>query len=117
MIVQLGSFDPSGARHTSHKPAKAKGWCDLSVMYIGVLVPSGDFFHSKNPDAGTRHRRRRSALRNAGLSANVSTRALIMRLPMEGSSAQLGIKPQRKKSIWFLPSLGTTAIACDGAML
>src|SRR5216110_2610313 len=89
MIVQLGSFEPSGARHTSHNPANANGRCDLSVMYIGVLVPSGDFFHSKNPDAGTRHRRRCSAARNAGFVASDSTRALIMRLPIEGSLAQL----------------------------
>jgi hypothetical protein len=40
-------------------------------------------------------RRARKVERKAGLSATPSARALIIRLPMAGSLAQAGIRPQR----------------------
>ncbi len=55
--------------------------------------------------------------RKLGFSASVSPRALIRRLPMAGSLAQEGIRPQTKKSAVFLPSLGIARTGCVGAML
>jgi hypothetical protein len=46
-----------------------------------------------------KQRRRRNATRNAGLSASVSARALIMRVPTLGSFAQEGTSPQRKRAV------------------
>ena len=40
-------------------------------------------------------RRERNAARKDGLSLTPSARALIMRLPIEGSLAQAGMRPQR----------------------
>src|SRR4051812_5421725 len=65
-----------------------------------------------------RQRRCVKALRNEGLSAAVSDRALRRRLPMLGSSAQLGISPQRA-STYSLPfsAWRTTGTAWVGATL
>ena len=94
MIVQDNTLEPSGEFQLSHNPAKAKGWRDFRWMYIGVLVLlPGVCFHSKKPSARIRHRRRRKAVRNDGFSASVSPRALIIRLPIDGSLAQDGISP------------------------
>jgi hypothetical protein len=41
------------------------------------------------------HRRERKAARKAGFSATLSALALIILLPIEGSFAQAGIRPQR----------------------
>jgi hypothetical protein len=51
--------------------------------------------HPKNASAGMRQRRRLNALRKDGLVATVSLRALMSRLPIFGSSAQDGTRPQR----------------------
>lgn len=117
-IVQENIVEPSGESHRSHRPANAKGFPDFSRMYIGVLVLLPGFcFHSKKPLAGIRQRRRRKAVRNEGFSANVSALALIILLPMVGSFAQEGIRPQTKKLSWFCPSFGMTATGWLGAML
>src|SRR5262249_48388017 len=56
-----------------------------------------------------------------GSSVSVSARALIIRLPIEGSAAQCGIKPQYMSLHSFLPMCRTmTGIVgeiCSGAML
>jgi len=57
-------------------------------------------YHSKYPSAGRRHRRAANARRKAGFSATVSIRALIIRLPIEGSLAQDGTSPQRSTRSW-----------------
>ena len=61
-----------------------------------------------------RHRPFLNALRKAGLMATVSARALISRLPMDGSSAQEGIKPQRRSESCRVPvsGLSLTAATC-----
>jgi hypothetical protein len=51
--------------------------------------------HSYQPSAGTRQRRRASALRNAGFVSTVSARALMSREAIFRSPAQDGISPQR----------------------
>ncbi len=56
--------------------------------------------HSKYPSAGTTQRRSLNALRNAGFSAAVSTRALIIRAPEPGSFDQDGTSPQRSDRTW-----------------
>ena len=63
------------------------------------------------------HLRFFNAARKAGFSANVSTRALIIRLPMPGSFAQDGISPQSISFMYRLPSSPTTITACVGAIL
>jgi len=63
------------------------------------------------------HRRFFNVARNAGFSANVSTRALIIRLPMLGSFAQEGISPHNISFMYRFPSSPTTITACVGAIL
>ena len=58
-----------------------------------------------------------NAVRNDGFSASVSLRALIMRLPMAGSSAQNGTNPQRSNWIRRSSSLRITGRFCVGAAL
>src|ERR1017187_1574839 len=63
------------------------------------------------------HRRFFSAARNAGFSDNVSTRALIIRLPILGSFAHDGISPHRICFMYRFPSSPITTTDCVGAML
>src|SRR5947208_11805253 len=57
------------------------------------------------------------ALRNDGLSAIVSALALIIRLPIAGSFAQLGINPHFICFMYLWPSSPTTTTFWVGAML
>ena len=108
-----------GSRQLSHNPAIAKhpasaARCDAAWRRRDPPPTA------YKPSAGTRQRRLRKAVRKAGFSASVSTRALIMRLPIVGSLAQLGIKPQRRGMQTRRPlsgSLEIVAIDCEGAML
>ena len=79
--------------------------------------PEAAGFHSYQPSASTRQRRRRKARRKAGFSPTVSTRALIMRAPMPVSLAQKGTRPQWKS--WMCPgsSAVMTGVRRVGAML
>ena len=95
MIVQDVTASPSGLRHLSHRPAKGKV-CPEAILIRTGRLPAAVRRHSKNPQASIRQRRLLSVVRKLGFSATVSTRALIMRLPIEASFAQDGIKPQRK---------------------
>ena len=105
------------------KAREGKGFPGGEMNPEGVFVvpfPSAPppFFHSKNPSAGMRHRRFRNALRKEGFSATVSERALIIRLPIPGSLAQEGIKPQRRSPIRRpRSSAATTGTNWVGAML
>jgi len=60
-----------------------------------------------------------SAVRNDGLSASVSERALIIRLPIAGSFAQRGTSPQRTSTSSRSPAgvCRMTGTSCIGAML
>ena len=63
--------------------------------------------------------RRRSASRNAGLSAAVSDIALMVFVAIDGSFAQEGIRPQRTRSnerrvvVLFCRMIGTSCVGCD----
>src|SRR3954454_14229036 len=57
-------------------------------------------YHSKYPSAGSRQRRFAKARLYAGFSATVSIRALIIRLPIEGSLAHDGTSPQVTTLSW-----------------
>jgi hypothetical protein len=67
----------------------------------------------------TRQRRRANASRNAGFSATVSDRALIIFAPSPGSFAQCGTRPHRSSSPRGSPSLEvvTQATSSVGATL
>ena len=106
-----------GSCQRSQTAAKAKG------RPPGRWIQRGDFDepsigHSKKPSAGTRARRCRRASRKEGLSAAVSTRALMSGAPTD--LAQEGISPQRMDRAWGAP-LGpvavTTGIGWVGATL
>src|SRR5579859_1721893 len=120
IIVQLRIGSPlSGSIQRSHNPAKPnRGW-SLSVMYIGVFVPSSFFRHSKKPSAGMMQRRLLSATRKACFSAALSERALIILAALLVSFAHEGISPQCIGVKWLCPSASrtTVAIVWDGATL
>ncbi len=50
-------------------------------------------------------------MRKADFSATLSTRALIMRVPIFGDSAQLGTRPQRSSSPRGLPSRSVVTVS------
>jgi len=85
---------------------------------VGV-VGSGAWCHSYQPLAGTTRRRFSNDSMKAGLLATVSERALIMRAPTFGSSAQNGTRPQRNRSRRGVPtsSQSSTGAGSVGAML
>ena len=60
----------------------------------------GDFCHSYQPAAGTRHRRVAAALANEPFSSTDSARALIIRMPTLVSLAQLGTRPHVSSRSW-----------------
>ena len=80
---------------TGHRPEEE----GLSARSVPGTVPGTvrgrPARHSYQPSAGTRQRRVRAARRNAGLSSTVSTRALIIRFPDDGSLAHGGTSPHR----------------------
>ena len=94
MIVNDSTRFPSGLRHTSHKPAKSKRLLalevnphrDLALSFFAPLIETV---------SGIMQRHRVTRDLKEGSSVNVSALAFIIRLPMEGSSAQCGINPQR----------------------
>src|SRR5262245_12658781 len=63
---------------------------------IRGTLPAPLFCHSKHPSATMRQRRCLKALLKLGCWDSVSARALIIRLPIEGSLAQAGMRPQRR---------------------
>jgi hypothetical protein len=78
----------------------------------------GEGSHSKNPSAGTRHRRRRKGTRKEGFSAAVSLRALTHFAAEEVSLDQDGTRPQRKLRSTRMPSRRpTTGASCVGQRL
>src|SRR4029453_19620041 len=86
MIVNDFTRFPSGFHPTPHNPARPKGSLVLRCTHIGTLrLPS--MRHSYNPSAGIMHRRRSTRGLKEGNFVSVSARALIIRLPMEGSAA------------------------------
>ena len=82
------------SRHTVHRPAMARLDPSFGVMKNGCLR-SPSRFHSNQPSAGRMHRRLAIEVRNAGLVAALSTRALIIFAPILRSLAQCGTRPQR----------------------
>src|SRR6188768_1935674 len=68
------------------------GLPDFPVCWVG--------YHSKYPSAGRRQRRDAKARLYAGFSATVSIRALIIRLPIDGSLAHEGTMPQVSTRSW-----------------
>ena len=81
MIVQVVSVCPGGPQN-SYSPAKASGCPSEGVMYIGCLRPALDrpatrTSRRQGPDTDAWHRR----VRNAGLVAMLSMRALNIRGP------------------------------------
>src|ERR1017187_8134002 len=80
--------------HRSHRPANANRESSCMPKWKGCFsFPLRD--HSKNPSAGSKHRRLTKASRKAGLLATVSARALVVLNPILASAAQDGIRPQR----------------------
>ena len=61
---------------------------------------TGDFCHSYQPWAGTRHRRDAAAFANDPFSRTDSARALIIRIPILTSLAQLGTSPHVSNRSW-----------------
>src|SRR5262249_52700027 len=97
-------FSLSGSCQDSHRPAIARSsWVDLKIFH-GCLVPLPRDCHSKNPSAGTIHRRSRNAFAKAGFVATVSDRALIICDPTSVSFAQLGTRPHRNNDASRVPS-------------
>jgi hypothetical protein len=93
--VQERTTSPvSGAVHSSHSPARARGLRSLRWKKKGVfgLVVC---FHSYQPSTSTRQRRRLKAERKLGFSDTVSQRALMSLLPIAASLAHEGMSPQR----------------------
>src|ERR1035441_5038370 len=87
---------PAWSLHRSHNPANAKRESSCIPKWNGCFsFPLRD--HSKNPSAGSKHRRLVKASRKAGLLATVSERALIVLKPILASVAQDGIRPQRAR--------------------
>src|SRR5579875_2608861 len=122
-IATVRSTWPSGPCQISQIPARAMSDPSTGRTKNGRPrrpVAVGSRRHSKNPLAGTRHRRRWKAARNEGALATVSARALISRWPVLGFVAQLGTRPQRRvPSLRRSPSrTATTESTCwDGATL
>src|SRR3974390_1673814 len=87
---------PAGSLHRSHSPANANRESSRIPKWKGCFsLPLRR--HSKNPSAGSKHRRLVKASRKAGLLATVSERALIVLKRMLASVAQDGIRPQRAR--------------------
>ena len=85
------------------------------VMRTSCLRPFGPA-HSYKPFARIRPRRFQKALRKLGLTATVSARALIRRLPVVVSLARKGTSPRCKRSSQFSSSRRTThSTSWDGA--
>ena len=63
-------------------------------------VLTGDFCHSYHPWAGTRQRREAAALAKDPFSRTDSARALIIRMPILVSLAQLGTRPHVSNRSW-----------------
>src|ERR1022692_4390066 len=110
---------PAGSLHRSHNPANANRELSRIPKWNGCFsLPLRD--HSKNPSAGSKHRRLVKASRKAGLLAIVSARALIVLKPILASLAQVGIRPQRASEKCRSGLDGSWRImptGCDGAML
>src|ERR1035438_4989522 len=110
---------PAGSLHRSHSPANANKELSCIPKWNGCFsLPLRR--HSKNPSAGSKHRRLTKASRKAGLLATVSARALIVLNPILASVAQDGIKPQRaseKCRAGLDGSWRMIPTGCDGAML
>jgi len=92
MMQHVSILSPAPLLQASHIPAIAKGSPDLSEMNHGYFLPPS-VFHSKNPVAGMMQRRVLKAVLKEGFSATVSPRALASLLPINGSFAQLGMRP------------------------
>src|SRR5208337_4733904 len=93
-IEQDSITAPAGSLHRSHNPANANRESSCIPKWNGCFsFPLRR--HSKNPSAGSKHRRLMKASRKAGLLATVSARALIVLKPMLASLAHDGIRPQR----------------------
>src|SRR5271157_984244 len=95
-IEQDSITAPAGSLHRSHNPANANRESSCIPKWNGCFsFPLRD--HSKNPSAGSKHRRFVKASRKAGLFATVSERALIVLNPTLASAAHDGIRPQRAR--------------------
>ncbi len=97
IIVHDSIADGPVLPNLSHKPAKAKGLSSRKWMKYGCFAARRlPFVKSIGRNQASTPRK---AARNAGFSASDSARALIIRLPIAASLAQLGISPQRNNTI------------------